>query len=231
MLILVSTGCVSISIGGPGAVTGRGAPEIFEIEVGEYSAIRIEGFCDVKYYSAPSDTVTLEVQPNLREYFRVEVRNGELVLSTTRRINLNRAPVLTVSAPSLEGLSIAGAGMFTAHDPITSDSFTLRLSGAGTGTARLDVNSVYAELSGAGSFTLSGRADTAEMTMSGLGELDAIELAARNADVRLNGAGAISVNASENLRINAGGMGSVIYKGGASVDINQSGMVSVKRLD
>jgi hypothetical protein len=231
---LCLAGCVSINIGGPGTVTGRGNTETFEIEAGGYRSIRVEGFCNVNYYSAPSNTVTLEIQPNLREHYVVEVVNGELVVRTARRINFAagaKAPVLTVSAPVLEGVSISGAGTFTARDTITAESFRLRLSGAGTGSAKLDVGSFDAELSGAGSFTLSGRADTAALTMSGAGELDAVGLAARSASVRLSGAGAISVNASEDLKINASGMGSVRYKGGAVTDISRSGMVVVTRVD
>jgi hypothetical protein len=235
LFFLCLTGCVSINFAGPGAVTGRGAPEVFEFNVGQYSAIRIEGFCNVEYYSAPSDIVTLEVQPNLAEYYTVEVINGELVVRTTRRISFttgnSRAPVLTVSTPVLEGLSLAGAGTFTAYDTITADSFRLSLSGAGTGTARLDVNSLRADISGAGSFKLSGYANDAELTMSGAGELNTLDLITRRANVRLSGAGVISVNAAETLSINASGVGSVRYKGGAETNINRSGVVVVERVD
>ena len=233
LLVLCLAGCVSVHMGLPGSVVGKGTPETYEIKVGEYSAVRIDGFCNVDYYSAPSDTVTLRIHPNLREYFQVEVQNGELIVRTTRRINLTdfRTPVLTVSVPVLERLDIRGAGGFTAYDAITADSFTFKVSGASTGSAKLDVNSLNTDLSGAGSFTLSGRADTAEMTMSGAGELDALELNVQSASVRFSGAGAVSVNVSENLSINASGMGVVNYKGGAVTDIRRSGMVSVVKLD
>jgi hypothetical protein len=234
LLISALSGCVSVNIGGTGAIAGRGELEKFEVKVGEYSAIRVEGFAVVNYYSAPSDTVTLEIQPNLREHFRVEVINGELVAGMKRRMAFGsdfKVPVLTVSAPVLELLNISGAAMFTAHDTITSDSLQLRMSGAGTGTARLDVNSLDVNISGAGAFVLAGRADTARLSMSGAGAIEAVTLETRDAAVKLSGTGAIDITATETLDITASGAGSVQYKGGASVNINRSGLVAVTKLD
>jgi hypothetical protein len=233
VLLLTFTGCVSVNVGLPGSVSGKGDPETYTFTVGEYSSIYAEGYVNIEYYSAPSDTVTLEIQPNLREYFQVEVQNGELVVKTAKRINYTskHTPTLTVSTPVLKKLTLAGAGNFTAHDTITADSFDLKLSGAGTGNVRLDVESCMIDMSGAGTFTLSGSADTAKMSMSGAGELKALGLQTANASVRLSGAGSITVNATETLDITASGVGYVGYKGGAAVNTNRSGVVSVERLD
>ncbi|MCL2003145.1 MAG: DUF2807 domain-containing protein [Oscillospiraceae bacterium] len=230
------TGCVSVNFSNAALFaeeTGRGTPEGFEFTVGAYSAVRVEGYCDVRYYAGTSDTVTLKIQPNLLEYYEVEVVGGELVLRTTRRINFSAAntPVLTVYTPVLEGLTVTGAGKFTAHDVIAADSFTLRLSGAGDVSAGLDVGRLSVSVSGAGSIELAGTADTAELTMSGAGNLDAFQLQTRETSVRLSGAGAVRVYCTETLRIDASGIGAVEYKGGASVDINRGGLVVVERVD
>jgi len=229
---MLLSGCVSVNfLPGSIGIAGTGTPEVYTIPVGEITEIHVESFCDIIYYSAPSDTVTLEIQPNLREYFTVEESNGVLTVKSTRSISwTSKTPVLTVSTPALNRLSLTGAGTFSTQDTITSDSFTLSISGAGSGKASLDVERLTVTLSGAGSFKLSGKADKASYTLSGAGELDALSLQAREADVKLSGVGAVRLSCSEFLSITAGGVGSVEYRGSPRLNLNKDGLVTITQI-
>ena len=69
------TGCVTINFnpfGGGSGITGRGSLETFTFDVGEITEVRVELLANIVYYSAPSNTVTFEVQPNLMEHISVE---------------------------------------------------------------------------------------------------------------------------------------------------------------
>ncbi|MCL2069573.1 MAG: DUF2807 domain-containing protein [Treponema sp.] len=233
-LIAVSfSGCVIVNFTDSNAVSGRGDPETYQISAGQFSRIKVVGYCDIRYYSEARDYVSLEVQPNLREYFVLEVIGDELVVRTTRRINYGsgKTPVLTVFNPVLEGLSIEGAGTFTTLDKINADSFVLRLDGAGKGQAEFDVGDLFVGMSGAGSLELSGLADRASLELSGTGELNALSLQSREAAVRFSGTGAVKLSCSEDLSIIASGVGSVEYRGSPRVSLNNSGMVFVNRID
>ena len=231
------SGCAIVNFSGWNmrTVTGTGHPERYEITAGDYSRIRVSSFFNVHYYASSSDTVTLEVQPNLREYIEVEVKGDELIVGTKRGYNISvgsgRAPVLTVYAPVLTRLDISGAGSFTAYDKIAGDSFAIYLSGAGSGKAELDVSSFTVNVSGAGSFELSGRAESADFEMSGAGSLNASALQTREAKVRLAGAGTVKIDCSEKLRIDASGVGTIEYSGSPSVDLNRAGMVTVRQVN
>jgi len=243
VFVLCFYGCVLINFSnenraasGSGSVSGKGVPEKYEIRVGEYNRIKVEGGnCEIQYYSAPSNTVTLEVQPNLREYFVVEVKNSELIVRTTKRINTysNKSftPVITVSTPVLNGLTITGACKLKTNDKIKADTFILEVNGASAGKAELDVKSFKASISGAGSFELSGRADNAEIELSGAGELNAFSLQMREAQVNLSGAGSIKINCSEKLHIKASGASEVEYMGSPNISLNTSGAVSIKKVN
>jgi hypothetical protein len=233
LLALFFSGCIVVSVADASAVSGKGATEKYVINVGEYNGIKVEGLCEIQYYAAPSNTVTLEVQSNLREYFVVEVENGELIVRTTKRIGYNsgKAAVLTVSTPALNSLTIAGACTFKTIDKIKTDSFYLEISGAGEGKAELDVNRLKTNMSGAGSFELSGSADNAEITFGGAGELKALSLQIREASVNFSGAGAIRISCSEKLSVEASGAGKVEYKGSPILSVNTHGPVSIKKLD
>ena len=229
-----TTGCVSVNLApglAGGGISGKGDAETYTWDVGEITEINVTLYCDIDYYSAPSDKVTLEIQPNLRDYVVVEESGGVLTVRSTRNINWSgKAPVLTVSTPALSRLSLAGAGAFTAHDTITADSFTLRMDGAGSGSADLDVSDLSITMAGAGSFKLSGKADTAKFEMNGAGSVDALSLDTRDATVNLSGVGTVKLSCSDNLRIDAGGLGTVEYKGSPSLDLNRGGMVTVTKV-
>ena len=229
------TGCVSVNFapGAGGGVTGRGTPERFTYNVGEITEIHVEMLCNIEYYSAPSDTVTLEIHPNLHEYISVTESGGVLTVKTTRTISWsnNNAPVLTVSTPALTNVSLAGAGKFTGHDTITADSFSFVVSGAVSGSADFDVERLSVNIAGAGEYRMSGKAGKADFLLSGASSLDALSLQTRDADVNLSGAGTIKLNCSDNLRVTAAGVGAIEYRGSPSVDISRGGLVTLKKLD
>jgi len=227
------SGCVAInfSLGSTGAVRGSGVPEKFTYNIGNYTEVRVELYCDIEYYCAPSDTVTLEIQPNLQQYITVEESGGVLTVRSTKNIMWsNDAPVLTVSTPVLNKLQLAGAGDFTAHDTITAERLSIRLDGASSSYADLDVDELSINMAGAGSFRLSGRADTADIQLSGAGTVDALQLQTKNATVSMAGVGTVKLSCSDSLRIDAAGVGNVDYKGSPSVDINRGGLVSVNKV-
>jgi hypothetical protein len=227
-------GCVIANFWDWDSIEGKGEHKNYDIETGAFSGIKVEGFCEVRYSASPSISVSLKVQPNLREYITVKVIKGDLVINTTKKIkfssDINR-PVLTVSAPLLERLEIGGAGKFTAYNKITVDSFAFIINGAGSGEAELDVRKLDVDLSGAGSLRLSGAADAALFAMSGAGELDASSLATREAEVKFSGAGSVRVNCSSLLTIDADGVGSVEYRGSPEIRMNKDGLVSIKKIN
>jgi len=233
LFVLCFSGCVVVSFSNENAVLGKGSPEKYEIYTGEYNGIKVEGLCEIQYFAAPSNTVTLEVQPNLREYYVVEVQNGELIISNTKKIsyNSNKVPVLTVSTPALNSLTIGGMCTFKANDKIKGDAFNLDIRGAGNGNAEFEVNSLKASMAGAGDFEFSGKADISEIDLSGAGNLNAFSLQTREATVALSGVGTIKINSSEKLNIKASGAGTVEYRGSPSLSLNTSGVVKIRQVN
>ena len=242
LAVVFLTGCVVVdfsrsgSIGGVGGtgVTGSGNMETFTFNVGEVTEIRVEMLCNIVYHSAPSDTVTLEVQPNLAEHIRVEESGGILTVRATRNINVTgtgNTPVLTVSSPSLNRVSHAGAGRFTAVDPIVGNDFTFSIAGAAEGKAELHVQNLSVSLAGAGNLELSGTADKADFSMTGAGRLDALDLQTRTASINLAGVGTVSISCSDSLSVTAGGVGTVEYRGSPTLDLTRGGLVTVRQVD
>ena len=227
------TGCIAVHVprGWGFGVSGRGAPVAHTIEVGEFTEVRVELLCDILYSSAPSDNVTLEIQPNLMKYIVVEESGGVLIVRSTRNIRWYGdagVPVLSISTPTLSRVSHAGAGSFRTIDPIIAESFTLSIAGAANSRAELDVENLYVKLTGAGDIELSGRANAADIDIAGAGKLDALDLQTRDTAINLAGVGTVRINCSDNLRLVAGGVGTVEYSGSPKIDISRAGLVTLR---
>ena len=236
LIFAMISGCVSVHFGypvGAGVVTGMGSSEVFPFDFGEITEIRVSLLCDIELYTEPSNTVTFEVQPNLMEYISVEEHGGVLTVRSSRSISQTgfKTPVLTVGTATLSKVSFAGAGTFTAHDTIATDSFMFELAGAGKAVADLDVDRLSIDVSGAGDIRLSGTADEASFNLAGAGRVEALSLQTHDAEVILAGAGTVRLSCSESLRINAGGVGTVEYRGSPAINISRGGLVSIQQID
>jgi len=231
LFVLYLSGCVVISISDSKTVTGKGSKEKYNYLFDSYDRFRAEGNFEIQYNASPLCSLTLEIQPNLREYINTEVKDGELVVRTTKQISKSSTPVLTVYAPVLNGLTITGICTFSANDIIKTNTFNLIINGACTGSAEFDVKNLNAVMSGAGDFELSGKADNAEIIMSGAGEIDAFSLQINKASVILSGSGSIKINCSDVLSINANGTGEVEYKGSPTLSLKKNGLVSITKVD
>jgi len=230
------TGCITVA--GPGVwwgwgPTGRGALETYTFNVGDIKEVKVELLCDILYYSEPSDSVTLEIQPNLMKHIVVKESDGVLTVRSTRNIRWTgntQIPVLSISTPSLTCVTHAGAGSFRTVDPIVADSFTLRVAGATNNRAVLDVKSLSVNMDGAGDIKLSGRAETADIDMAGAGKMDALDLQTRDAKVNIAGVGTVRIGCSDNLRVVAAGVGTVEYAGSPILDVSRGGLVTVRNV-
>jgi len=235
LIAAVLSGCIVVTFYDFNAVTGIGEPENYEFNTGRFSGIKTEGFCNINinYYSAESDTVTLTIQPNLREYYKIEVVDSDLVVRSTKRLNFKsgKNPVLTVSTPVLNRLIIEGACIFKPYDEIVSDSLAVTFRGAVESRAEINVNKLFVDISGAGKIELSGRADSADFTMSGAGDVDARSLLTSETNVKFSGAGSLRINCSKSLSINANGVGTIEYSGNPSVTLEKNGLVEIRRIN
>lgn len=90
---------------------------------------------------------------------------------------------------------------------------------------------VEADLSGAGSLTLSGQTKDFNVDGAGSTDIKCFDLQSENTDIKLSGAGDANVFASVKLDVRVSGAADVKYKGNATVSQEISGAGSVKKVD
>ena len=66
------------------------------------------------------------------------------------------------------------------------------------------------------------------ISISGSGNIDALDLASQVAEIRISGSGSIRVNVQQNLDVRISGSGSVKYRGQPQISQSISGSGSVK---
>lgn len=232
---LTAYGCATVNLSGQfGNVSGSGDIITVEYPCGDFTGLEIELAARLVYTAEESDTVKIEMYENLAEYINVTNKNGVLLINSTVGImatNTNKMPVIYVSAPTLESLKLGGMLETLQFDEISTDKFTLDVSGTASCSFRLDVHEVEVHLGGAGDIALSGVADKAYFITEGVGTIEAFGLETKEAYAEVSGVGGIEVNCSEKLDAVVMGLGSVEYKGRPIVNKEIDGLGRVENVD
>lgn len=233
-MLFTLTGCVVVSISDMGqeSVNGTGQRITKEYSVSEYSAVKINGNMEVVYIADDLDVVTVEIQENLLEYLDISVEDDELTIQANKTFITDRTktPIVYITIPTLNKLSVNGGAYIRDSDPVQSETFTFIINGASKAELEIYADSIMVEVNGAGSITLFGTATEADISINGAGNVDALKLQTENASVRLDGAGRLSIACSENLIAEMNGIGSIAYKGDPSVKPSISGIGTINQV-
>lgn len=185
-----------------------------DIEVSDFKSLDVNLPCDVKF-SVGEKSVSVYAADNLVEALAFEVDScGRLCVSVPDygSIRKARTVVLTISAPSLEGVTVNGASDIELEGKIVASEFYIDINGAGDVDAdsikaskvsvdvrgagdididNLDCESLSVSVNGAGDCTFAGRADNADIDVRGAGDVDITELRVLNLSKSVKGAGTV----------------------------------------
>ncbi|MDH3225530.1 MAG: DUF2807 domain-containing protein [Thermoleophilia bacterium] len=208
MLALAAVACGSDD--DRGRVSGSGVVVSESRDVEEFDEIVVSDFGQVVVEVTGAETLEVEADDNLLPLLTSSVSDGRLELGvrSNTRLDPSSDVVYRVTAADLRALTVLGSGSASA---------------SGIDTAELT-----ASIAGAGSMKLDGRAQAIELRIPGAGNIDAAKLVASVGSVHINGAGDVTVNATDTLDIAINGSGNVSYLGTPVLEqsINGSGKIS-----
>jgi hypothetical protein len=171
--------------------------------VSGFDEILLSGSGEVLVDVDGTESLTIEAEDNIMPLLTTEVRDGRLELSTKSSISPTMTVVYTISAATLDGLSIDGSGDITATG-INADSFN-------------------AEISGSGQIEMAGTTDALDVEISGSGRYAGADLIASVGTVSMSGSGHALVNVTDILDAEVSGSGTVEYIGDPNVSSSISG--------
>lgn len=182
--------------GAPGRIVGSGAVRTEARTVGAFSRIELAGVGDVSVHPGSPQRVTVSAEDNIVPLVTTRVEGGTLVIGMDSHESM------------------------TAHEPISIDVRVPRavtgstLSGAGNlSVAGVETGSFSTLLSGAGRLAVSGEVDSLKADVEGAGSAFLDRLVARDAVVRIGGLGSAHVFVTRSLDATVTGAGSVVYAG------------------
>lgn len=162
-----------------------------------FKAIDARGPVNLVVEVGPAQSVRVEGSEKFIGRVQTEVVGGELRLSFADKrgnnVNIKDGERVVVTMPELASFRGEGAGQMLLNN-IRGDNF--------------DVN-----YRGAGSLQMNGRVGHLRLNAQGVGEIEAKDLVARDADVTFLGIGDVSVHATKRLNASVQGLGNLTYYG------------------
>ena len=221
-LTLSALAC-SLSAGLGDETMVRGSGDVVEEsrEVADLTGVNLATIGNLSIEVGDTESLRIEAEDNLMEYFETEVRNGKLTIGTQNNVRLETTkPVryyLTVTG--LDTIDISSAGNIQAPD-LKAGEFSITISSAGNlNMGRLNAEALEIDISSAGNLDISGgEVRTQNVTISSTGNYTAQDLASEEADVRLSSAGSVTIWVKDNLKANLSSSGDLRYRGNPTVD-------------
>jgi putative autotransporter adhesin-like protein len=156
------------------------------------------------------ESLTITAEENLLAMFTSEVKDGVLYLTFKKGSSFHgKRPTYKVTVKDLRHIHVQG-GVAIEASKLESEKLSILVEGAAGGN-------------------LSGRVDDLTIEIKGAGLLGAGELKAKRAKVSVQGAGQVTVNASDELDAEVSGAGIIWYIGAPKLKSKVDGVSWIKR--
>lgn len=205
--VFAFSGCILLDISGE---RGSGVAATEERLVDQFDIISISGAADGTIYCGQDEHVaTVTIDDNLLDNITTEVEGTTLEIGSTESYSTSLGLDVEIKTATIKRFDCSGA----------CDTKIVDYSG----------EKLVIDTSGACKIKVEGTVDHVDVSMSGAGSIDLVDLVAKTASIDLSGAGKASVNASESLDVDVSGVGSVVYVGDPKLTKDISGMGSVRK--
>ena len=222
-LIVIAT----IVLSACSTTTVRGSGNVVEEsrEVSDISGVNLATIGDLTIAVGDTESLRIEAEDNLMEYFETTVRNGKLRIEIQDNIKLETTkPVryyLTVTG--LDTIEISSAGNIEAPD-LEAEEFSITISSAGDlEMGELNADTLEIDIGSTGNLDIAGgKVKSQDISIGSTGNYTAQGLASDEADVRLSSTGSATIWVRDNLKANLSSSGDVRYRGDPTVDATTS---------
>ncbi len=202
---VVGAGCQYVG----GGVRGSGVAKTETREVETFDEVRFPGAGRLEITVGKPSPLMVTGDDNLLPLISTKVTGTRLTIDFDEAINPKTDLVFKVGTADIKFLDCSGAAKAIVTG-VKNEAFKI-------------------DLSGAGSVSVSGQTGRFELSISGTGNVDADDLAAKNVTANVSGAGNAEVQATETLKADVSGVGHIRYKGDPKVESSVSGVGSVMK--
>lgn len=220
-ILSVSSGCDNVDgITDSGCNTnnntihGSGNPVTIVRELPEFHSINHTTVGLVSLTCADTQKVSVTVDDNIYQYVKMEVVNGELVISIVSPEGLSDFDLkFDISVPEIRMLTTGSAGQIEGKNKFYADKVFFNLYSAGSINMEIEAEEVHSTLFSAGNLFIKGSAGVHFANLYSAGNLNAFSLDTDTTFIVLNSAGNGYVKVSNYLDATLVSAGSVYYLG------------------
>jgi hypothetical protein len=193
-------------------ISGNGHIVTANRSLASFENVDVSGALNVMINAGSAQKVNVTADSNIMNEIETTVTNDTLYIKTNPKalINPTQTPVVTLRVKNLNDLTTSGL--------VKANVDNLK-------TVTLKVKSI-----GAGDIYLRGEADNVWIETKGAAKINAIPLEANRVDIKIMGAGKVSVNALKTLNVNIAGAGKVLYVGNPVMTKSVTGMGQISKL-
>lgn len=191
-------------------------------ELPAFNSVDIGGSITVEIQLGETQEVRVETDENLQDNVSAKVSDGILFLKSNTLKNPTRLNAY-ITMTDIEFLKASGATDVKSVSLITADELKVVASGATSVDLGVEVEYLESIVSGAADLSLSGKAKTHKLEVSGAGSLKGKSLVTSKSIYHVSGAADASLNVTDELIGEKKGAADISYIGNPSTSITSSG--------
>ena len=200
---------------------GNGKMVTRDVAVSSFETLKASGFYELKLSQDNRETVKIEADENLHEYFTVRNEGNQLVIDMKKLEGKNfkskSKMKVYVTFKKLKQMELSTIGNVTSEKQLSFEDLEMKNKSVGNVDLKLNARKLDLQNTSVGNLTLSGRADEAKVKNTGVGELEAGNFVVQNMNIENTGVGSAEVNAEKDLKVKDSFLGKVQNKGKATV--------------
>lgn len=202
-------------------IEGNGKLVTRDVPVKSFDALTASGVYELKITQGDKETVKIEADENLQEYFIVSNEGSKLIIDTKklRDKNLRGKSKMRVyvTFKKLISLELNTVGSVQSENKLVFDDLDIKSKSVGNVNLDLTAKNINLENKSVGNVALNGKAENAVVKNKGVGALEASDFIVQTMDIDNSGVGHATVNAQKTLKVRDSFLGKVSNKGAAPV--------------
>jgi hypothetical protein len=204
-------------------IEGNGKMVTKEIPVSSFESLKASGVYELKLSQGNAESVKIEADENLQQYFTVRNEGKQLVIDMkqlkNKNMKLKNKMKVYVTFKALKEIDLSMVGNVQT-DALKFSDLKITNNSVGHVDLNLSANTVSVKNNSVGQVKLAGKAQSAIVENNGVGNLKAGDFVVQTMKIDNSGVGGAEVNASKELKVSDNMLGKVKNKGIAPVKKN-----------
>lgn len=202
-------------------IEGNGKLVTRDVNISSFDALRASGVYELKLSQGNKETVKIEADENLQDYFNVRNEGNKLVIDmeklNNKNLKMKNKMKVYVTFKNLKELELKTVGNVSSEEQLSFDNLDLNTKNVGNVDLNLTVKKLNLDSKSVGNVKLSGKANEAVVKNKGVGSLQAGNFVVQTMNIENDGVGSAEVNAEKDLKVKDSFLGKVKNKGNAAV--------------